>query len=263
MNYNFSEELEIAKHAAKEIGKIQMKHFRTNLKVIRKTPKEFVSNVDVECQKMANKLLKEKFDYFVLSEEKRIHEENDADLFWIVDPMDGTHNFIAGVPNFGVSIALANRDKFVLGVIYLPFFDELYHAMKDEGAFMNEKPISVSNNKDLSKSMITYDNQFYLNEYSFERYKRLIDHCFTTRITGSAIYDFSLIASGKIDARIWNKTKIFDFAGGITIVCEAGGKITGFNGEEINPGSKEVIASNGHVHNQLIDILRYKTVKEV
>ncbi|MFH0861126.1 MAG: inositol monophosphatase [Candidatus Altiarchaeota archaeon] len=256
MKSDFLVELEVAKSTARRVGEIQQGHFRKDLKVIRKTPKEFVSNVDIECQNLSHRLLTEKFPYPVLSEEKRLSENIDSNLFWVVDPVDGTHNFIAGVPNFGVSIALLSKHEFVLGVIHLPYFDEMYYAVKGNGAFMNGKPIAVSDNKVLEKSMITYDNQFYLSKYSFERYKRLVDHSFTTRIFGSAVYDFGLIASGIIDARVWNNTKIFDFAAGVTLVREAGGMVTDFNGDNISTDSKELVASNGSVHSQLVDLLK-------
>ena len=253
---NYTKELDIAKSVAKEMGKIQLKNFRKNLKVIRKSPKDFVSNVDLECQNLAYELLKKEFEYEILSEEKRIQDDIETDLFWIIDPVDGTHNYISGLPNFGVSIALATKNEFLLGVIYLPYFDEMYYAVKNHGAFMNDEKIQVSKNDDLEKSMITFDNQFYLDKKSFEVYKKIVDGCFTTRILGSAVYDFCLIASGKIDARIWNNTKIFDFAAGLTIVNEAGGKITDFNGNIITLNSHDILASNGFVHKQILTIIK-------
>ena len=126
---NYTKELDIAKSVAKEMGKIQLKNFRKNLKVIRKSPKDFVSNVDLECQNLAYELLKKEFEYEILSEEKRIQDDINTDLFWIIDPVDGTHNYISGLPNFGVSIALATKNEFLLGVIYLPYFDEMYYAV--------------------------------------------------------------------------------------------------------------------------------------
>jgi len=253
---NYTKELDIAKSVAKRMGKIQLKNFRKNLKVIRKSPKDFVSNVDLECQNLAYKLLKKEFEYEILSEEKRIQDDIKTDLFWIIDPVDGTHNYISGLPNFGVSIALATKNEFLLGVIYLPYFDEMYYAIKNHGAFMNNEKIQVSKNDDLEKSMITFDNQFYLDKKSFEVYKKIVDGCFTTRILGSAVYDFCLIASGKIDARIWNNTKIFDFAAGLTIVNEAGGKITDFNENIITLNSHDILASNGFVHKQILTTIK-------
>ena len=252
---NFEKELSMAKLVAKEMGNIQLKHFRKDLKVIRKSPKDFVSNVDLECQNVSYEILKKEFDYEIISEEKRIQDDITSELFWIIDPVDGTHNYISGLTNFGVSIALASKNEFLLGVIYLPYFDELYHGIKNQGAFMNDKQISVSKNDDLEKSMITYDNQFHLNANSLDVYKRVVDSCFTTRILGSAVYDFCLIASGKIDARIWNNTKIFDFAAGLTIVKEAGGNITEFNGSEVGLDSHSILASNSFVHKKLLSII--------
>ena len=252
---NYTKELDVAKLVAKEMGKIQLKNFRKNLKVIRKSPKDFVSNVDLECQNLSYELLRKDFQYEILSEEKKTQDEIETELFWIIDPVDGTHNYISGLPNFGVSIALATKKEFVLGVIYLPYFDEMYHAVKNQGAFMNDEKIQVSKNNDLEKSMITFDNQFYLNKKSFEVYKKIVDNCFTTRILGSAVYDFCLIASGKVDARVWNNTKVFDFAAGITIVNEAGGSVTDFGGNQINLDTHDILASNSFVHQELLSTI--------
>ena len=252
---NYTKELDVAKSVAKEMGKIQLKNFRKNLKVIRKSSKDFVSNVDLECQNLSYELLRKDFQYEILSEERKTQDEIGTKLFWIIDPVDGTHNYISGLPNFGVSIALATKKEFLLGVIYLPYFDEMYHAVKNQGAFMNDEKIQVSKNNDLEKSMITFDNQFYLNKKSFDVYKKIVDSCFTTRILGSAVYDFCLIASGKVDARVWNNTKVFDFAAGLTIVNEAGGKLTDFNGNEITLNSHDILASNSFVHQELLTVI--------
>ena len=252
---NYTKELDVAKSVAKEMGKIQLKNFRKNLKVIRKSTKDFVSNVDLECQNLSYELLRKDFQYEILSEEKKTQDETGTKLFWIIDPVDGTHNYISGLPNFGVSIALATKKEFLLGVIYLPYFDEMYYAVKNQGAFMNDEKIQVSKNNDLEKSMITFDNQFYLNKKSFDVYKKIVDSCFTTRILGSDVYDFCLIASGKVDARVWNNTKVFDFAAGLTIVNEAGGKLTDFNGNEITLNSHDILASNSFVHQELLTVI--------
>lgn len=246
------DELEIAKITAYKIGKIQRSNFRKKFRIIRKSTKELVSDIDMECQELANILLGKV--YPVISEEK--NNDDNLKTFWVIDPIDGTHNFIAGLPNFGVSIGLIKNNQFELGVIYLPFYDEMYYSLRGNGAFKNGKPIRVSNNDDIEKSMITYDNQFYLDSNSFNIYKRLIDSTFTTRITGSAIYDFSQIISGVIDARIWNNTKIFDFVAGVIILQEAGGKVTDFNGNPITLKTKKVIASNGKVHKNIMDIIK-------
>ena len=252
---NYVKELEIAKSVSREMGRIQLRNFRKNLKVIRKSPKDFVSNVDLECQNLSYELLRKDFQYEILSEEKKTQDEIETELFWIIDPVDGTHNYISGLPNFGVSIALASKKEFLLGVIYLPYFDEMYYAVKNQGAFMNGEKIQVSKNNDLEKSMIAFDNQFYLNKKSFDVYKKIVDACFTTRILGSAVYDFCLIASGKVDARVWNNTKVFDFAAGLTILNEAGGKVTDFSGNQVNLGTHDILGSNSFVHQELLSTI--------
>jgi myo-inositol-1(or 4)-monophosphatase len=252
---NYVKELEIAKSVSREMGRIQLRNFRKNLKVIRKSTKDFVSNVDLECQNVSYELLKKEFEYEILSEEKKTQDEIGTELFWIIDPVDGTHNYISGLPNFGVSIALASKKEFLLGVIYLPYFDEMYYAVKNQGAFMNGEKIQVSKNNDLEKSMIAFDNQFYLNKKSFDVYKKIVDACFTTRILGSAVYDFCLIASGKVDARVWNNTKVFDFAAGLTILNEAGGKVTDFSGNQVNLGTHDILGSNSFVHQELLSTI--------
>ncbi|MCD4693463.1 MAG: inositol monophosphatase [Calditrichales bacterium] len=254
MENSFVRELKIAKATALKLGDIQLKYFKKDLHVIRKSAKDLVTNVDVECQRLSAKLLEESFSYPVLSEEIRENKLPD-ELCWIVDPVDGTHNFIAGLPLFGVSIALADENTFYLGVIYLPFFDKLFFAVKGQGAFCNESLLSVSTNSELEKSMITYDNQFHFDKNIMHRYELLQERVFTTRILGSAIYDFSLIVSANIDARIWNNTKMFDFAAGVVIVEEAGGIVTDFQGNSVDLFSKEIIASNGRIHNKIIEIL--------
>jgi len=195
---NYTKELDVAKSVAKEMGKIQLKNFRKNLKVIRKSTKDFVSNVDLECQNLSYELLRKDFQYEILSEERKTQDEIGTKLFWIIDPVDGTHNYISGLPNFGVSIALATKKEFLLGVIYLPYFDEMYYAVKNQGAFMNDE---------------------------------------------------------KVDARVWNNTKVFDFAAGLTIVNEAGGKVTDFSGNQINLDTHDILGSNSFVHQELLTVI--------
>ena len=121
---------------------------------------------------------------------------------------------------------------------------------------MNGQKIAVSTNNNLEKSMITYDNIFHNDENILKRFENIINKSFTVRITGSAIYDYCLVASGKIDSRIWNNSKIYDFAAGVLIVEEAGGKITDFNGKQITLESKDIIASNGLLHKNILNTIK-------
>ena len=248
-------ELELAIEAAQKAGAVLRENFGRKYRVIRKSPKEMVSVVDMQAQKAILEVLEPQFPgYGIITEEKRANH-NGRGKTWIIDPMDGTHNYIAGLPFSGVSIGLAEGDDFLMGVILFPMEDRLYHAIKGGGAYLNHKPISVSDNTELSKAMITFDNQFHLNEKSFEYYRRLTERAFTTRILGTATNDVCMTAEGKIDGRIWVNTKICDIAAGIVILTEAGGKITNFDGTDCTLESKKVIASNGKIHEELLEIV--------
>lgn len=246
-------ELQLALDAAQVIAATQMERFDQNFRVLRKEEREFVTSVDLECHAIAHERLG--MCAPVVSEETRGGFDFGHQLCWIVDPLDGSHNYIAGLPNFGVSIALVEEGRFVLGVIGIPFFGETYHAVQGEGAFRNGVPVRVSPNRILSKAMIAYDNQFHLSPHGFERYRRLTEAAFTTRVLGSAVYDLSLVGRGKIDARVLNSTKVFDVAAGIVIVREAGGVVTDFAGGEVGIDTKDILASNGHTHDALLAVL--------
>lgn len=249
----FGPELQLALDAAQAIAATQMERFDQNYRVLRKEEREFVTSVDLECHALAHERLG--ICAPVVSEETRGGFDFGHQLCWIVDPLDGSHNYIAGLPNFGVSIALVEEGRFVLGLIGIPFFGETYHAVKDEGAFRNGSQIRVSPNKILSKAMIAYDNQFHLSPHGFDRYRRLTEAAFTTRVLGSAAYDLSLVGRGRIDARVLNSTKVFDVAAGVVIVREAGGLVTDFAGDEVGVETKEILASNRHTHDALLAVL--------
>ncbi|WP_340266351.1 inositol monophosphatase family protein [Sphingobium mellinum] len=253
-------ELQLALDAAQVIAQTQMERFDKDFRVLRKEAREFVTSVDLECHALAHERLG--ICAPVLSEETRGDFDFGHDLCWIVDPLDGSHNYIAGLPNFGVSIALVESGRFVLGVIGIPFFGEVYHAVEGQGAFRNDIPVRVSPNAVLSKAMIAYDNQFHLSAGGFDRYRRLTEAAFTTRILGSAAYDLALVSRGRIDARVLNATKVFDVAAGIVLVREAGGQVTDFAGCDVHVGSKEILASNGQTHGALLSVLEEKMDEE-
>jgi myo-inositol-1(or 4)-monophosphatase len=249
-------ELKIAVAAAQEAGKILKTNFGKKYRVLRKSPKEMVSIVDIQSQNAILKILKAHFPGYGIIIEERAPSPGKGGKNWIIDPLDGTHNYIAGLPFCGVSIGLVEENSFNIGVIYFPMENRLYYACKGAGAFLNGEKIAVSRNSELSKAIITYDNQFHLNEKSFLYYKRLTERAFTTRIFGTATNDICLTAEGKVDGRIWVNTKICDIAAGIVILTEAGGRITDFDGTRCTVESKQVIASNGSVHEELLAVVK-------
>lgn len=250
-----NDDLAVAIEAAKKAGEILKENFGKKYRIIRKSYHEMVTEIDMKAQKIILKILSEHDSSCGIITEEKAPFDVDKRKNWIVDPLDGTHNYIAGLPFSGISIGLADGHDFLLGVIYFPLEEELYYSVKGEGAYLNGKAISASQNDSLSKSIICFDNQFHLNNKSFEYYRILTERAFTTRIFGTATMDLCLIASGKIDGRIWVNTKICDIAAGLVILSEAGGKITNFDGTPCDLNSHQVIASNNKIHHELLKII--------
>lgn len=240
--------------AIKEGGKI-VNEYRGKIKEIKmKSYKDFVTEVDLKSEEAIINIIKEKFpEHAIYSEEIGVKEGRE-NYTWIIDPLDGTHNYIFNIPFFGVSIALAKGKEVIMGAIYLPAFDELFFAERGKGAFLNGKPISVAKHG-LSESLILYDNQFHKHEHMLPNFTRIVDKVFTTRIFGSAVCDLCSVARGYANARIFHKPKLCDFAAGALIVEEAGGRATDFHGNPWNIETKNLVASNGVIHNELLKIL--------
>jgi len=248
--------LDVAKKAVVKVGEFIEAEKRKGYRVIRKEKNELVTEIDVLAQAQLINLLKEESEcQTFIAEEKRMLDLSEDD-FWVIDPMDGTHNFIAGLPFYGVSLAYLYHGATMLSAIYFPESKELYFAQKGKGAFCNNKPIQVSSNGSLAKSIVAYDNQFYLTKNSLANFIKLQESVFTTRILGVAARDACFVAEGVLDARIWNSTKLCDIAAGGLIVAEAGGRVTDFSGRPVDfRAVRDVIASSGRFHDDLVKIL--------
>lgn len=250
-----NEELDLAIAAAHRAGDVLQAHFRRRYRVIRKSPREMVSAVDMEAQQAILDLLAPRFPGHGIITEERRPDAAAAERQWIIDPLDGTHNYIAGLPFSGVSIGLAVAGRFELGVILFPMEERLYYAVRNRGAYLNHRRIEVSPSPELAKSIVSFDNQFHLNERSFDYFRRLVGQAFTTRILGTATNDLCMIADGRLGGRIWVHTKACDIAAGLVIVEEAGGRVSQFDGAPCSLDSRQVIASNGRIHDELLAVV--------
>lgn len=173
----------------------------------------------------------------------------------MIDPIDGTHNFVYGLADYGISIAGVRENRFIVGLIYLPETNDCFFAYQNKGAYLNGKKVRVSSRDKLEQSMIAYDNQFHNHPLMLKNFKPVIDSCFTIRILGSAVVALCKVAEGILDARIFHKPKLVDFAARTLIVEEAGGSVTDFNGEKVTLNSTSVVASNGRIHQSLLSVL--------
>jgi myo-inositol-1(or 4)-monophosphatase len=247
---------ELAIKAAKEAGKILKAHFGRTIQIRTKGERSLVTDVDLKAEEKIVNLIKRDYPRDNILSEETKYQTFDSDFRWIIDPLDGTHNYIRGMENFGTSIALAYRDKVILGVIYLPMSDELYFTEKGKGAFLNQRKISVSR-KDLDHTTMIYDSTIRLNKGPMLKYlDRLVDFVFNIRMFGSTVRSLTYVAEGKADLEVEYNDKPWDFAAGLLLVEEAGGKATDLKGKRWTLNSKGYIASNGRIHSKVLKIIK-------
>lgn len=193
-----------------------------------------------------------------ITEEETV-EQSRAEYSWIIDPLDGTTNFIHGVPCYAVSIALAKGDVPVLGVIYEINRAECFYAWQGGGAFLNGKPIKVSSRTDLNDSLLVTGFPYYdygkLDQY-LALFKHLMQHSRGIRRLGSAATDMAYVACGRFEAFYEYGLSPWDVAAGIIIVQEAGGQISDFSGGDTYLFGKEMVCSNTKTHSQLMEAVR-------
>jgi len=211
---SISANLNIMIKASEKASKALIRDFGEveKLQVSIKGPSDFVSNADTKAEKIIiEELIKTKKNYSILSEEDGSKINKDTENTWIIDPIDGTTNFLHGVPHFAISIALKSGDEIVSGLIYDPIKDEMFYAEKNNGAFFNNKRIRVSKKKDVESCLFATGGKGSSNI-------ELI-----TRKSGSAALDMAYVAAGRYDGYFQNKLNLWDVAAGIVIVKEAGG----------------------------------------
>jgi len=244
--------IEIAKKAGAFIRKE-----RQNFKLVSVENKGFndlVSYVDKEAEKMIVSGLRVIFpDAGYITEEGTVDQTQTA-WKWIVDPLDGTTNFVHGVPIFSVSIALSLEGRIMMGVVYEVNLNECFYAYRGGGAFCNETPIHVSEATSLKESLIAtgfpYHEGGKIDRY-LELLKFLLLHSHGLRRLGSAAVDLCYVASGRVEAYMEYNLQSYDVAAGTIILQEAGGKVTDFNGGENYIFGGEIIGTNGHIHEPL------------
>ncbi len=244
------------KKAAKEAGLLMKSEFASDFKIHNKEGiNNLVTEVDHASEKLIMDIIREDFpDHFILSEE--VGEiVMDSAYKWIIDPIDGTVNYANGIPICCVSIGVEHKGEMILGAIYNPFIEEFYFAEKRKGSTLNAKQIHVSNKTEVIKScLVTGFPYTYLDEPNgpLEVFSRLIRKGIPVRRLGSAAVDLAWVAAGRFDGFYEHKLNAWDSAAGFLLVEEAGGKVTDFKGEKYSPYQPHIIASNGHIHDELL-----------
>jgi len=216
---SISANLNIMIKASEKASKILIRDFGEveKLQISVKGPSDFVSNADTKAEKIIiNELIKAKKNYSIISEEGGSKINLDSENVWIIDPIDGTTNFLHGVPHFAISIALKSNNEIISGLIYDPIKDEMFYAEKDNGAFFNNQRIKVSKKKDIEGCL-------------FGTGGKKIEADLVTRKSGSAALDMAYVAAGRYDGYFQNNLNLWDVAAGIIIIKEAGGIINEIN----------------------------------
>jgi myo-inositol-1(or 4)-monophosphatase len=230
--------------ASEKASKILIRDFGEveNLQISEKGPSDFVTNTDIKVEKiLIDELSKSKKKFSILSEESGFINNKDNKNIWIIDPIDGTSNFLHGIPHFAISIALQSYNEITCGLIFDPIKNEMFYAEKNNGSYINNKRIRVSKRKDPNKSL------FATNGIKF----RNVD--LVTRKSGSAALDMAYVASGRYDGFFQEKLNLWDVAAGLIIVKEAGGIVN------LNDLSKnedlEILASSSSISEKMLEKL--------
>ena len=242
-----------AKILIRDFGEIE------NLQVSLKGPGNFVTTSDIKVEKiLVEELQKARPTYSILSEEVG-QINNDESFKWIIDPIDGTSNFLHGIPHFAISIGLEHDKEIICGIIYDPIKDEIFTAEKGNGAYLNNKRMRVSSRSKLKDCIICtggHKRDSKDRELALEEYKKFSSKVFIPiRKFGSASLDMAYVAAGRCDGYWQRDLSYWDIAAGIILVKESGGFVTDFNGENRYIQNKTILVTNSKINKEMIEVL--------
>lgn len=248
--------------AARKAGRLLARDFGEveHLQISKKGPADFVSVADTKAEKaIVAELKRARPDYGFLMEEGGEIPGTDSEHRWVVDPLDGTTNFLHGLPHFAISIALERAGQIVAGIVYQPLTDELFWAERGRGAYLNSQRLRVSGRRDLNQSVIATgipfhgrgDHKTFLAEMG-----TIMSEVAGIRRFGAASLDLAYVAAGRFDGFWESGLSAWDIAAGILLVQEAGGSATEFNNRARMLETGEILATNNLIHGPLMRLLR-------
>ena len=241
---SISANLNIMIKAAEKASKSIIRDFGEieKLQVSKKGPRDFVTKTDKHVEKiLIEELSKIKKNYSFLTEETGVIKNKDKENTWIIDPIDGTTNFLHGIPHFAISIALMSNEELLSGLIFDPIKDEMFFAEKDKGAFLNNQRLRVSNKNSLDECLFSSNNEGV-------KFSNLNMRC-----SGSASLDLAYVASGRLDGYFQNKINIWDVAAGTLMINEAGGIVNDIHKFEVN--KINIKASSAAINEKMLENL--------
>ena len=251
--------------ACRKAAKILIRDFGEveKLQVSLKGPGDFVTVSDKKVEKiLIDELQRARPNYSILSEEIGLIKK-DEEFKWIIDPIDGTANFLHGIPHFGISIGLERNKEIICGIIYDPFKNEMFFAEKGNGSYLNNQRMRVSARSKLMDCIIftggpTYKSNDEDKKLSLKEYEKLSSKVgIPLRKMGSASLDMAYVAAGRCDGFWQRNLNYWDIAAGIILVKEAGGFVMDFNGNDEYIENKNILVTNSKINEQMIEILKY------
>ena len=245
-----------SKHIIRDFGEIE------KLQTSVKGPGDFVTMTDKKVEEiLIEELRKARPKYSVLSEEiGEIKNDDNEDFKWIIDPIDGTSNFLHGIPHFAISLALENKKEIICGIVFDPIKNEIFSAEKGNGAYLNNQRMRVSARKKLKDCLIVTGGprQNHQNkEVCMEEYKKFSSKVLIPiRKMGSASLDMAYVAAGRFDGFWQRNLNYWDIAAGVLLVREAGGYVTDFLGKDKYIENKTILATNSRIGEEMIAVLK-------
>jgi len=249
--------LDAAKEVAREAGEILRRDYFKAGEIFFKGEVNLVTATDTESQAFIFDRLSKSFPGHDFLAEEGLKELSGAEFRWVFDPLDGTTNFAHRFPVFCVSIGLERGKELVCGVVYNPMSEEMFWAERDDGAFFKGRPIRVSKIDDLNKALVATGFAYDIreNRTNMRHHDDFLLRTQAVRRCGSAALDLCYVACGRFDGFWEMKLSPWDTAAGAVIVAEAGGRVTDFNGGPVDIYHPEVVASNGLIHQAMLDVL--------
>jgi myo-inositol-1(or 4)-monophosphatase len=236
-----------------------------NLQVSAKGPGDFVTSADKRTEKiLIDELQKAHPEYGIVTEETGIINKSNRKNRWIIDPIDGTLNFLNGVPQFAISIGYEENGEIKCGVIFNPISNEMFCAEKGNGAYLNNGRIRVSNKKRINDALLVTGGPkgaSKIKDKIFSEYIKVSNNVLHVRKFGSAALDMAYVACGRFDGFWQRELNYWDIAAGIIILKEAGGLVDFFENNESSPLKKNILATNSNIHEELRGLISKKDIE--